>query len=176
MNLNDMTVTELRKLAARHNVTGRSTMKKAELIAALSAPEIADLVELSVTVDQMEETPAPASDHNPDMAGQVAAVDLSALPVLMDTKPQRVYSVPVDGVRIEMERTGSRRGWADLFTNDAGLQRTIRIVKHGRTWELVDHKDGILIVVKARTFGKLAKRWAKKLGVWADEIRIVSAF
>jgi hypothetical protein len=59
MNLNDMTAAELRKLAAQHKIAGRSTMKKAELVAALSAPEIADLVELSATVAQMDETPAP---------------------------------------------------------------------------------------------------------------------
>lgn len=60
MNLNDMTAAELRKLAAQHKIAGRSTMKKAELVAALSAPEITDLVELSTTVAQMDETLAPA--------------------------------------------------------------------------------------------------------------------
>jgi hypothetical protein len=53
MNLTDMTVPQLRSLAASFGVTGRSTMKKAELIAALSTPEIAELVALSVTVAEM---------------------------------------------------------------------------------------------------------------------------
>jgi hypothetical protein len=53
MNLTDMTVPQLRSLAASFGVTGRSTLKKAELIAALSAPEIAELVALSVTVAEM---------------------------------------------------------------------------------------------------------------------------
>ncbi len=52
MNLNEMTVSELRKIAAQFKVTGRSTMKKAELIDALSAPEVADLVELSTSLDE----------------------------------------------------------------------------------------------------------------------------
>jgi Rho termination factor-like protein len=58
MNLNDMPVTELRKLAASFGISGRSTMKKAELVAALSAPEIVNFVELSVTVDKMDDAEA----------------------------------------------------------------------------------------------------------------------
>lgn len=177
MNINDMTVTELRKLAAQHNITGRSTMKKAELIAALTAPEIVDLVELSVTVDAMEETPAPASDHNPN-DGQVAAVDLPALPILVDFKPQRVYSVPAPRKYrdVTFERTEPGRVLAEMYTNEAGITRSVPVVKNGKTWELVDHVDGVLTVVKARSFGKLAKRWAKKVGVWADDIRVINAF
>lgn len=168
MNLNNMTVTELRKLAARHNVTGRSTMKKVELIAALSAPEIADLVELTVTVDQMEETPAPASDHNPDTAGQVAAVDLSVLPVLMDTKPQRVYSVPREGVRLDVDHYASRAATIDVYTNEAGLDRILYASKKGRVWEMTIAKEGAPTVVRALSLNKLVKRWAKKTGIWAQ--------
>lgn len=178
MNLSNMTAAELRKLAAQHKIAGRSTMKKAELIDALSAPEIANLVELTVTVNEMDETPAPApaSDHNPDTDGRASAVDLSALPILVDTKPQHVYSVPVQGVRVEMERNAPGRALAEISTNEAGISRSVTVVKHGRVWKLVDHKGGILFVVKARTLQKLAKTWARKLGLWADDIRVIREF
>jgi len=179
MNLNDMTAAELRKLAAQYKIAGRSTMKKADLITALSATEIADLVELSVAVNQMDETPAPApaSDHNPN-DGQVAAVDLSALPILADIKPQRVYSVPAPRKYrdVTFERTEPGRVLAEMYTNESGITRSVPVVKNGKVWELVDHVDGVLTVVKARSFGKLAKRWAKKVGVWADDIRVINAF
>lgn len=177
MNLNDMTAAELRKLAAQHKIAGRSTMKKAELVAALSAPKIADLVELSTTVAQMDETPAPApvSDHNPT-DGQVAAVDLSVLSVLTDTKPQRVYTTPAEPIRkdrtVTFERTEPGRALAEMYTNESGITRSVPVVKNGKVWELVDHRNGVAFVVKARSFGKLAKRWAKKVGVWAAEVRV----
>lgn len=176
MNLSTMTVTELRKLAAQHKIAGRSTMKKAELIDALSAPEIANLVELTVAVDEMDETPAPApaSDHNPDTDGRASAVDLSALPILVDTKPQRVYTTPAPRKDREVifERTEPGRALAEMYTNESGITRSVPVVKNGKVWELVDHHNGVVFVVKARTFGKLAKRWAKKVGVWAAEVRV----
>ncbi len=175
MNLSTMTVTELRKLAAQHKIAGRSTMKKAELIDALSAPEVTNLVELSVAVNEMDETEvsASASDHNPT-DGRVAAVDLSALPILVDTKPQRIYTTPAPRKDREVifERTEPGRALADMYTNESGITRSVPIVKNGKVWELVDHHNGVVFVVKARTFGKLAKRWAKKVGVWATEVRV----
>lgn len=166
MNLNAMTVSELRQLAAQHKIAGRSTMKKADLIDALSAPEIADLVELSVTVDQMEETPA--SDHTPDTEGQPAAVDLSTLPVLTDTKPRRVYSVPREGVRLDVDHYDSRAATIDVYTNAAGLDRILYASKKGRVWEIATEDNGVRTVVRALSLNKLVKRWAKKAGIWAD--------
>jgi hypothetical protein len=46
MKLNDMSTPKLRKTAAQFNIAGRSNMKRAELIDALNAPALANLLEL----------------------------------------------------------------------------------------------------------------------------------
>jgi hypothetical protein len=57
MKLNNMTTSELRKTAAQFNIAGRSTMKKAELIDALNAPEMANLLELHLYLIDAETAP-----------------------------------------------------------------------------------------------------------------------
>lgn len=159
MNLTAMTVSELRQLAAQHKIAGRSTMKKADLIDALSA-----------IVDQTDETPAPVSAayHNPDTEGRAAALDLSALPVLTDTKPQRVDSVPTEGLRLDVDHYESRAATIDVYTNEAGLDRILHATKKGRVWEIATEKEGVRTAVRALSLNKLVKRWAKKTGIWAD--------
>lgn len=159
MNLNNMTVTELRKLAARHNVTGRSTMKKAELIAALSAPEIADLVELTVTVDQMDDT---VTSEVTEVVEFSAAKDE---PVELDNR-----------VRIDITRYD--QGKADARMNDRqGFEYWAQVVRQGRRWVLIDSCNGEKnFTIRAGSLGKLAKRWAAKLDNWADDIRVVREF
>lgn len=215
MNLNDtltdMTVAELRKLAARFDITGRSKMAKAQLVRELADPDIADVVELAISVTETEEILA-----DEDAVAAIEEFDINTLP---DPDGSNTLPVPdgpwfdeddaetmddlrallanaeadaecdrarrlaeydaeeeVRGHRVEMEQTGSRAAQADLSANDFGISRSVPAVKNGRTWELVDHKDGVLFVVKARTLTKLAKRWAKKLGVWADDIRVTKEY
>jgi len=183
MELFQISVKNARQIATELNIPGRSKMNKPELVEAITATgtELEQTRDqdgrATYTVKEAAPAPAPASDHNPN-DGQVAAVDLSALPILADTKPQRLYSVPAPRKYqdVTFERTEPGRVLAEMYTNESGITRSVLAVKNGKVWELVDHVDGVLTVVKARSFGKLAKRWAKKVGVWADDIRVIDAF
>jgi hypothetical protein len=64
--LSSKTVAELRKLAAQCDIAGRSTMKKSELIRELIDPDIADLVELKLSIDETtpEQQTASAEQYN----------------------------------------------------------------------------------------------------------------
>jgi len=179
--LQDMTRTDLYNLAKDANLPGRSKMTKDQLLEALIAAQAEVLAAQAPEVEEYyTEDETPASDHNPRTEGQVAAVDLPALsllPILMDTKPQRIYTTPAPRKYrdVTFERTEPGHALAEMYTNESGITRSTRAVKNGKVWELVDHRNGVLIVVKARTFNKLAKRWAKKVGVWADDIQVISA-
>lgn len=187
MELFQITVKNAREIAAELNISGRSKMNKSELVDAINATgaEVdyerdADGRAIFFVKKETGAVETPASDHNPDTAGQVAAVDLSVLSILTDIKPQRVYSVPATPERkdrtVTFERTEPGRALAEMYTNEAGITRSVPAVKNGKVWELVDHRNGVMFVVKARSFGKLAKRWAKKVGVWADDIRVIREY
>lgn len=154
MSYTDMTVTELRTVAAELSIAGRSKMRKADLIAAIEAAE------------------APASsDHNP-VDGQVAAVDLSVLPILMDREPQRFYTTPAPAQRVKALITRDVPGAAFFnFSNGVGGV----IVRYGRVFELVTG-SGETITVRARTMVKAVKRLAVKLGIHLDAIDTVKVF
>lgn len=63
MKLNTMTVSELRKTAAQLEIAGRSNMKRADLINALSAPELANLLELHLYLIDAEMAPEVKTFH-----------------------------------------------------------------------------------------------------------------
>lgn len=190
MNLNDtltdMTVAELRKLAARFDITGRSKMAKAQLVRELADPDIADVVELAISVTETEEiladedAVAAIKESDAETMDDLRALLANAEADAECDRARRLAEYDAEeevrGYRVEMEQTDSRAAQADLSANDSGISRSVPAVKNGRTWELVDHKDGVLFVVKARTLTKLAKRWAKKLGVWADDIRVTKEY
>ena len=189
MNLNDMTVTELRKLASECSISGRSTMKKAELIEAITAHREAEEgvtqdAELEYHEDEdgfayylpkTETSSSSSSDHNPDTQGLPGAFDFT------ETEPQRVFTTKTatevqDVVSVEMERTRPGGGMMYVFRNDVGVLTAVKFLKRGCRWEIVDHKNGILFVVKGGSLQKVAKRWAKKLGYWANRIDVTTAY
>jgi hypothetical protein len=63
MKLNDMSTSELRKTAVQFKIAGRSTMKRAELIDALNAPEMANLLELHCYLIDAETAPEVKTFH-----------------------------------------------------------------------------------------------------------------
>lgn len=77
MSLNDMTVTQLRKIATNFDVPGRSAMRKAELVSAIEAAEIAaesvELFKRAETVNRMNEVAI--LRHAPGRAIVTAAFD-----------------------------------------------------------------------------------------------------
>lgn len=153
MNLNDMNVTDLRKLAAEYNVSGRSKMNKAALIDAIEAAWAQADSEAGELLDAVL---GPETDTQEGMAAYVAE--------------------ELRNVRVEFEMTTARSALANMSTTLEGVMRSSMAVRKGRIWELTDHLGGVLIVVKARTLDKLAKRWARKMERWAIDVRTVREF
>jgi hypothetical protein len=169
MNLSDMTVTELRKLAAELEISGRSKMKKADLIATITRAQM----------DAKWEAEPQASDHNP-VTGEVTAVDITApapfdmsrMAVLADTVPQRISVTPVKPTRTKAMITRDVPGAAFFNISDgpSGV-----IVRYGNVFELVTG-SGETITLRARTMVKAIKRLAVKLGIHLDAIDTVKVF
>jgi hypothetical protein len=179
MNLNDMTVTKLRKIAANFDVPGRSTMRKAELVSAIEAAEIA-----AESVELFKQAYRVPSDHNPYTEGRVAAIDVvgNFPSVFKDAPSVRIHAdgsqtygpyvrSEVESVNVEIERDPRGGRMMYVFTEDGDMQ-SIRLIKNGRRWETVLDKNYSRIAVKAATLPKLVKAWSKKAGVWAQQIDI----
>jgi hypothetical protein len=192
MNLNDMTVPQLREIAAELFLNGRSKMRKAELIEAIEAERqrLRDNEAAKREFIQMNETereqaraemdkrnhpvPAPpASDHNP-VDGRVAAVDTTAhrMSILADTVPHRITTTSVEPVRTKAMITRDVPGAAFFNISDgpSGV-----IVRYGNVFELVTG-SGETITLRARTMVKAVKRLAVKLGIHLDAIDTVKVF
>lgn len=156
MELNEMTVSELRKLAAQQNIQGRSTMKKAELVKALSDKDIADVVELAVTVDKLNQ------------ADQVQQEEASEADPAEQEEP-----VATEILFSNITRNGA---YAEiLFSN--GDKRFAHVERFGHM--LTIRERGFLtqsFKVKAVSFDRLARKWAKGLGVWNTEIKVTKEF
>lgn len=171
MNLNDMTASELRKLAARFDVTGRSTMKKAELIAALSAPEIAHVVELSVTIDQMpDDEPATVEAEAAYIEEGIErdeAADAEAGELLDAVLGE--YAGPIGG-EVAILRDAPGRAIVTAAYN--GLTTGAEITREGKRLVLRYAK----FTIKANSYEKLAKLFAQRLGFRADRIDVERSF
>lgn len=168
MNLTDMTVPQLREIAAELDISGRSKMRKADLVAVITRAQMDAKWEANQA--QAEST---ASDHNPT-DGQVTAVDLSdhTHAILSDTKPQRVYTTPAKPTRVKALITRDVPG-AAFFNLSNGIGGVI--VREKGRFELVTG-SGETITVRARTMVKAVKRLAVKLGIRLDAIDTVKAF
>lgn len=166
MNLTDMTVPQLREIAAELDISGRSKMRKADLVAVITRAQMDAKWEANQAEDE-----STASDHNPT-DGQMAAVDLSVLPVLTDIKPQRVYTTPTKPTRVKALITRDVPG-AAFFNLSNGIGGVI--VREKGRFELVTG-SGETITVRARTMVKAVKRLAVKLGIRLDAIDTVKAF
>jgi hypothetical protein len=189
MNLNLMTVSEIRKLAAQFGIAGRSTMKKAELIRELSDPDIADLVELSVTVDEIEETavvaepsvyedPAVRAAIRETIAEQAAYIeegieqdeaaeqaDAEAGELLDAALGEPVEPIADTGQIAITKYSGHEAIATAAFGTDSIAGH---VTRHCGRWEL---RDGVR-KIRAKTLGKVAKQWAKALGFHATVIAI----
>lgn len=179
--LQDMTRNDLYKLAQDAKIPGRSKMTKDELLEALTAaqtevlatmaPEVQEYYEENDRVAAQEKATSPQPDHNA-VNDQVVSVDLSALPILVDTKPQRVYTTPAPARRVKALITRTAPGGAFFQISDgpSGI-----IVRSGRVFTLVTG-SGETITVRARTMVKALKRLAVKLGIYLNAIDTVKAF
>jgi hypothetical protein len=159
MNLNDMTVSELRKIAAQFDISGRSTMKKAELIAALSADEFAGALAIMGGIAELEAEEREMSEIRAEIAAEASHIEegierdaaartytsVNEVAVLRDAPGRAIVTAAFDGriVGGSIVRIGNR------YLLTAGF-----------------------ITIKANSLNKVAKLFAKRLGFHADVIDI----
>jgi hypothetical protein len=159
MNLNEMTVSELRKLAAQCNVVGRSTMKKSELIAAIKAFETAAAEELAAA----ETTAEDVADAR--IIAERAAADAEAGELLDAALGEYVAPTGSQGqIAITKYSTHEAIATAAFDVDSIGG----RVTRERGRWVLRDGNH----TIRAKTLGKVAKLWAKKLGFFATVIDV----
>jgi len=163
MNLNDMTAPELRKLAAKYNVTGRSTMKKAELVKALSAPELANLLELHFGIIEAENEEREMNAIRDEIAAEAAALDEA-----IDRDVEAGTYSYTNEVAILRDAPGRAIVTAAFDGRTVGGS----IVRKGKTLVLTAGS----VRVTGNTFEKVAKRFAKALGFRVEIIDVARAF
>jgi hypothetical protein len=159
MNLNDMTVSELRKLAAQFGIAGRSTMKKAELVKALSAPELANLLELHFGIIEAENEEREMNAIRAEIAAESAALDEA-----IDRDVEAGTYSYTNEVAILRDAPGRAIVTAAFDGRTVGGS----IVRIGRRYLLTAGT----ITIKANSLEKLAKLFAKRLGFRADVIDV----
>ena len=122
MNFNDMTVSELRKLAAELGISGRSTMKKAELIAALSADEFVSIIELKAGIAEAEAEEREMNEIRAEIAAEKSHVEALTADKVVPAgmfDPELTYYA--DGTYVVMRAQGTeQQGIAVGMTVNAG--------------------------------------------------------
>lgn len=155
MNLNLMTVSELRKLAVEFGIAGRSTMKKAELIAALSADEFANILELKAGIAEVEAEEREMNEIRAEIAAEAAYIEEG---IEIDEADAAEHA-PGEQVVISKYSANEAIATAAFAGRSVGGHATR---ERGR-WVL--RAEGRTI--RAKTLGKVAKLWAKALGFHA---------
>jgi len=187
MNLNDMTVSELRKLAAEYDIAGRSTMKKAQLVAAIEFAYAKTDVEAGELLDAVLGTEA-------DVAAQVQArIDAEnearAAAQRKRNRTNYVSAPEVEAASIEEAIDRDVEAGTYNYTNEVAILRDApgraivtaafdgrtvggSIVRRGKTLVLTAGS----VRVTGNTFEKVAKRLAKALDFHADRIDVARSF
>jgi hypothetical protein len=143
MNLNEMTVSQLREIAATLSVPGRSKMKKADLIGAVEAAQIA-----ARSVELFEQADAEAGELLDAALGEY------------------VQPVASQGTVAITKYSANEAIATAAFDFDSIGGRVTR--ERGR-WVL---RQAGLSPIRAKTLSKIAKLWANKLGFYATAIDI----
>lgn len=163
MNLNDMTVSELRKLAAEYDIAGRSTMKKAHLVAAIEFAYAKADVEAGELLDAVLGTEA-------DVSAQIQAnidAENEARATARRARNRTNYTAPNE-VAILRDAPGRAIVTAAFDGRTVGGS----IVRRGKTLVLTAGS----VRVTGNTFEKVAKRLAKALDFHADRIDVARSF
>jgi hypothetical protein len=177
-SLNSKTVAELRKLAASYNIAGRSTMKKSELVAVLAHDGLA---ELSIAIENIDDAAqerfaeqyraAQQSSADADAAyieegiERDEAADAEAGELLDAALGEYVTPTGSQGqIAITKYSTHEAIATAAFDVDSIGG----RVTRERGRWVLRDGNH----TIRAKTLGKIAKLWAKKLGFFAIVIDV----
>jgi hypothetical protein len=156
--LNGKTVAELRSLAAQCDITGRSTMKKAELVEALHAAD----VELLLAIDEI--TP----EQEARFAEQYNAAKAQADAAYIEEGLEQDVEAGTYSFTNEVAILRDAPGRAIVTAAFDGRTVGGSIVRIGRRYMLTAGR----ITIKANSLEKVAKLFAKRLGFRADVIDI----
>lgn len=186
--LNSKTVAELRQLAAQRHIARRSTMKKAELVDALSASD----VELTLAIEQItpEQQAAYAAEYNAAKAKRDVVADSVSAMIEQDA-PERIRfdADPAADDEVDAlldavlgEYTGPRTGEVAILRDAPGTAIVTAafdgftqggsIVRKGK--RLVLRSGNVTIT--GNTFEKVAKLFAQRLGFRAERIDVAKSF
>jgi hypothetical protein len=175
-SLNSKTVAELRKLAASYNVAGRSTMKKSELVAVLAHDGLAELAIAIENIDdaaqeRFAEQYRAAQQSDADAAyieegiERDEAADAEAGELLDAALGEYVAPTGSQGqIAITKYSTHEAIATAAFDVDSIGG----RVTRERGRWVLRDGNH----TIRAKTLGKVAKLWAKKLGFFATVIDV----
>lgn len=197
MNLNLMTVSELRKLAAQFGIAGRSTMKKAELIAALSADEFAGSLEIMGGIAELEAEEREMNEIRAEIAAEDASIEETMRALAnaeADAECDRArriaeYDAEDEAAYIEDGLKADADAGTYSFVNEVAILRDApgraivtaafdgqtvggSIVRRGKTLVLTAGS----VRVTGNTFEKVAKRFAKALGFRVEIIDVARSF
>jgi hypothetical protein len=156
--LNGKTVAELRSLAAQCDITGRSTMKKAELVEALHAAD----VELLLAIDEI--TPKQEARFAEQYNAAKAKADATYIEEGLEQDAEAGTYSFTNEVAILRDAPGRAIVTAAFDGRTVGGS----IVRIGRRYMLTAGR----ITIKANSLEKVAKLFAKRLGFRADVIDI----
>lgn len=167
MNLSDMTVTQLREIAADLDIAGRSKMKKADLISAIEFAQM-----------RQDETPVSASDFDHAAAAAQLRANIDAeeekKAAARRARNRSNYAPAPAPEPVVNEVAILRDAPGTAIVTAAFDGRTVggSIVRKGKRLVL---KAGN-ITITATSFEKIAKRFALRLGFRADTIDVQQAF
>lgn len=167
MNLNDMTVPQLREIAADLDIAGRSKMKKADLITA---------IEFAQT--RQDETPVSASDfdHTAAVAQLRANIDAEEEKKAAARRARnRTNYAPAPAPKHAVNEVAILRDAPGTAIVTAAFDgRTVggSIVRRGKRFVLAAGQ----ITITGNSYAKVAKRFAQRLGFRADVINVQQTF
>lgn len=158
MNLNDMTVSQLREIAADLEIFGRSKMKKADLIAAIEYAE----------ASSADNIPGGIDDHAAAVAQMHANIDAEEEERAAARRARnRTNYASVNEVAVLRHAPGRALVTAAFDGRTVGGA----IFRKGKRLVLVAG----LITITGKSYEQVAKRFAKRLGFHADAIDVARA-
>lgn len=183
MNLSSMTVTQLRETAAELDIAGRSKMKKAELIAAIEFAEApsadnipgrvedraAAVAQIRANIDAEDEERAAAqrarNRSNYGSAEQADECDTEAGDLLDAALGAYIEPTGSTG-QIGITKYSTHEAIATAAFGDGSIGG--HVTRERGRWVLRYQEH----TIRAKTLGKVAKQWAKRLGFHATAIDI----
>lgn len=193
------TVAELRELAAQFRITGRSTMKKADLVNVLSDDEHASLVEMRIGIDEItpEQSARYAEQYNAAKTQREAVAEQAAPAVHDHAAAVAQLRANIDAEeeqKAAARRARNRSNYAPAPATEPAVNqvailrdapgtaivtasfdgRTVggSIVRRGSRLVLMSGSGTIV----GTSFEKVARRFAARLGFHADVIDVAKSF